>query len=516
MSLVAGLNSSTQSLSCVILDLDNEEIVYRDSVNFGEALRDKYGVVNGFMDNGAGWVHSPPLMWVAALDELLKRLAANFDRVGEIQTLAGAGQQHGTVYLNRSARNALKGLDAKLPLVRQLSGIFSRETSPIWRDSSTGEDCQALAEIHGGRMAVAERTGSVPTRRFSGPQIHKFARTESPAYQATSDIGLVSSFMASLLIGELAPIDHGDGAGMNLMDIQRMQWLDDAFGPGEASKELLEKLPGQPVPSMTVIGNISPYYTARYEFSADCKVLAFSGDNPDSLLGMGVYEPGSMVMSFGTSDTNFCMIPQAAHDPNGFANVFGAVTGGYMALSCFANAALTREAIRDRFKLDWDEFEKILRDTTAGNDDRLMIPFLAPEITPATDRPREEYFDGLSADDREGCVRGVVEGQFLNMFHHSAWMGERPTAIRATGKASENRAILQVCADVFNATVHEFEVTDSVSLGAAFRAANATDSQWSWLRLTDTFCRTTGQPVMPTGAAAYEVLKQKFAERIIE
>jgi xylulokinase len=45
--------------------------------------------------------------------------------------------------------------------------------------------------------------------------------------------------------------------------------------------------------------------------------------------------------------------------------------------------------------------------------------------------------------------------------------------IHATGGAAANREILQVMADVFAADVYQFEVSNSASLGAALRAAEA-------------------------------------------
>ena len=67
-------------------------------------------------------------------------------------------------------------------------------------------------------------TGSTTFERFTGPQIRKFYKTQPDAYAHTAHVMLVSSFMASLIAGTVAPIDHGDGAGMNLMDIQRRAW----------------------------------------------------------------------------------------------------------------------------------------------------------------------------------------------------------------------------------------------------------------------------------------------------
>ena len=36
----------------------------------------------------------------------------------------------------------------------------------------------------------------------------------------------MSSFAASLFIGDYAPIDDGDGSGMNLLDVRQRDWSD--------------------------------------------------------------------------------------------------------------------------------------------------------------------------------------------------------------------------------------------------------------------------------------------------
>ena len=88
-------------------------------------------------------------------------------------------------------------------------------------DSSTAKECAEIRKKLGGIKFTASRTGSDTFERFTGPQIRKFYKTEPKAYAKTASIALVSSFMASLLAGKIAPIDFGDGAGMNLMDIRR-------------------------------------------------------------------------------------------------------------------------------------------------------------------------------------------------------------------------------------------------------------------------------------------------------
>ena len=55
--------------------------------------------------------------------------------------------------------------------------------------------------------SLAGYTGSRDYTRFTGPQIRKFFETEPAAYADTARIHLVSSFLASRLIGSHAPLE---------------------------------------------------------------------------------------------------------------------------------------------------------------------------------------------------------------------------------------------------------------------------------------------------------------------
>lgn len=52
------------------------------------------------------------------------------------------------------------------------------------------------------------------------------------------------------------------------------------------------------------------------------------------------------------------------------------------------------------------------------------------------------------------------------------WLLESTTKIVVTGGASNNRALLQVLSDVFNAETLIQETPDAAALGAAYRAAH--------------------------------------------
>lgn len=470
MTLAMGLDSSTQSLSAVIIDLEAREVVIHHAVDFDERLGDKYGVENGVLPNDDPRLkHSPPQLWLDALDLLFADLKRQGAPLSGVLAIAGSGQQHGSVYLNAAGVARLSSLDAGRGLAEQFAGCFSRPTSPIWMDASTTAECREMTEALGGPDAVARLTGSCCFERFTGPQIRRFWKLEPDRYRETARIHLVSSFMASVLAGREAPLDPGDGAGMNLMDIRTKDWAPRALEA--AAPDLKEKLPPLTA-SDRVVGPSAPYFTAKYGLSPTCQACVWSGDNPNSLVGVGLVKPGRVCISLGTSDTYFGTMADARVDPAGEGHCFGSPTGGYMSLICFKNGSLARERVRDAYGLDWAGFSAALRATPVGNLGRLMLPYFDTEIVPNVLTPHVWRFGVEEADGPANC-RAVVEAQQLSMRLHSRWLGIDPTTIYATGGASANREILTVMANVHGAEVYQFEVENSAAVGAALRAAHA-------------------------------------------
>ncbi|MGB0416221.1 MAG: xylulokinase [Coraliomargarita sp.] len=466
-----GIDSSTQSCSAIIIDTEAGKIIAESSVNFGERLP-QYRAPNGFIPDGPdGEVHSDPRMWLDALELLLEELGAHCD-LSKVAAISGAGQQHGSVYLNDKWSSVVTALSPAQSLSLQIGECLSRTTSPIWMDSSTADECQEIAAAVGGDDVVCAKSGSIAIERFTGPQIRRFFKQDEAAYAATQRIHLVSSFLCSVLCGADAPIDTGDGAGMNLLNISTWDW--DADLLEATAPSLGEKLPNA-VAGATVAGEISDYFVEKFGFKAGTPITVFTGDNPSSLVGMGASQPGKLVISLGTSDTFFAAMPESVADPNGFGHVFGNPTGGSMSLQCFVNGSLAREKVKDQFAYDWEQFTAAFDRTPSGNAGSIMVPFFRPEISPRVEL-KAPLLKGSSAfinwEDADAAMRAVVEGQAINIKLRSEWMQLQPEVIYLTGGASKNQAIAQVIADVFQAKVQRLAVSGSVALGAAMRAAN--------------------------------------------
>lgn len=516
-SLFVGLDSSTQGLKATLIDSELN-VVYENAVNFDMDLPEfkTEGGTHHHLDGLT--VTAPPLMWVAALDLLFERMKADNCPPEKVVAISGSGQQHGSVWLKKGARDCLRNLDSSKSLREQLTEAFSLTDSPIWMDSSTGKQCEQREKALGGAQAVADLTGSRAYERFTGNQIAKIFQTQPEVYEATEQIALVSSFMASLLIGDYAPIDAGDGAGMNLMDLRSKKWAAvalDCTAPG-----LEEKL-GAIVQSHVVIGKLHAFYVEKFGFRNDCLVVAFSGDNPNSLAGLRLQHPGDIAISLGTSDTVFgSLADPAPSESEGHIFVNPIDPNAYMALVCYKNGSLTREYVRDKFTDgSWEAFNEALRETAPGNNGNIGFYIKEPEITPTILKTGIFRFDRNDSHVKSfppaSDVRAVVEGQFFSMRLHGANIGLKPVSVLATGGASSNEDITRVMSNVLGVPVYVGEQPNSASLGAAYRALHGWKCEMSgrFVPFAEVLAgappfKKAGEPDMKAYAAYTEILKR--------
>lgn len=471
-----GLDSSTQGLKVSAVD-ENLNTILTTAVNFDKDLP-AFKTKGGVHDHGNAVVTTPTLMLPTALEVVMDTLKSSDFPFERVVAISGSGQQHGSVYWAKGARDTLRGLKADAPLAHQLRDAFSTPNSPIWMDSSTTKQCRQLEEAVGGAQAMADLTGSRAYERFTGNQILKIAQTSPKVFEGTERVSLISSAMCSLLLGDYAPIDNSDGAGMNLMDLRNQVWSDKITTA--ISPALKGMLGPQPVPGHTIVGNISQFFRDKYKFTPECRVVVWSGDNPNSLAGLGLRNPGDVGVSLGTSDTIFSIMDSADSKPGleGHFFVNPVDPGSHMAMLCYKNGSLVREAVaKDVAAGSFDDFAKLIQSTQPGNGGNIGFFVHQPEIIPFIPVTGVRRFNAqgepVAAFAPEVEARAVVEGQMLSMRLHKEKMGLKPKTIICTGGASQNPAITKILSDVFGVPVRAASQPDSASLGAAFRALHA-------------------------------------------
>jgi len=90
-------------------------------------------------------------------------------------------------------------------------------------------------------FCASSLAGSRSIERYTGPQIRKMYETQEFTYHATERVSLISSFMASLLVGAYVAIDHSDAAGMTLMNLHDRTWSPEALNVSAAHSHLLNR-----------------------------------------------------------------------------------------------------------------------------------------------------------------------------------------------------------------------------------------------------------------------------------
>ncbi|XP_046459350.1 xylulose kinase-like isoform X2 [Daphnia pulex] len=424
-----GLDFSTQQLKAVVVD-EKLKVLHEAAVNFDRNLPE-YRTSGGVKKNGST-ITAPTVMWVKALDLLMDQLKITGLDFQDISAISGAGQQHGSVYWRKGAEKVLSTLDPTKFMFLQLANCFSVQDSPVWMDSSTQSYCETMEKKLGGPQKLADLTGSRAYERFTGHQIAKVLTEKAELY----------------------------------------------FNTEMCAPDLKEKL-DKPVVAHTCLGPISSYFVERYSFDPSCQVVAFTGDNPASLAGMCL-EAGDIAISLGTSDTVFLWLsgkPTPSLEGHVFCNPVD--PDAYMALLCFKNGSLTRERIRNVYaNRSWDQFDALLACTPPGNHGYVGMFFDEKEITPKI----QGTFRFNASDQRINAfeepateVRALVEGQLLAKRVHAERLGfstGESCRVFVTGGASNNKSILQVLSDVFNAHVYTQDTANSTCLGSAYRAAH--------------------------------------------
>ncbi|KAF2034543.1 actin-like ATPase domain-containing protein [Setomelanomma holmii] len=514
-----GFDLSTQQLKGIVVGSDLK-LIHEAKVDF-DADFAKYGIHKGVLTNPAeGEVFAPVALFLEAIDLVLQRLQGQGADFSRVHGISGAGMQHGTVFWSKDAEHLLASLDAGKTLVEQLEsrakgkrkGAFSHPFSPNWQDASTQKQCEGFDAALGNPKNLAEATGSSAHHRFSGPQIQRFQEKYPEAYAATARISLVSSFLASIFLGKVAPIDISDVCGANLWDIKNGRWHDDllalAAGGKSGVADLKTKLGDVLQDGGASFGTISPYFTKRYGFPSTAQVIAFTGDNPSTILALPIHASDAIV-SLGTS-TTFLMStnqykPDAAYH---FLN-HPTTPGYYMFMLCYKNGGLAREHIRDAINVDstnttdaksWDTFNKIALDTPPLGQSSLTDPmrlglfFPRPEIVPNVKAGTWRYTytpssNTLSPADEStwptpsSDARAILESQFLSLrlrsqsLVHSpkgSSLPSQPRRIYMVGGGAVNPAIAELAGQVLGGSdgVYKLEIGgNACALGSAYKAA---------------------------------------------
>ena len=415
MTLVAGIDSSTQSCKVVLVDAADGQIVAQASAPHPD------GTEVG------------PSSWWDALQQagsgLLDRAAA----------VAVGGQQHGMV-----------ALDDQGAVVRP---------ALLWNDLRSAPQAAEVTERLGGPRACAAAIGSVPTGSFTVTKLRWMSEHEPDNAARTAAVLLPHDYLTYLLGGRaVMTTDHGDASGTGYYSPVDRTWRPDLAAWALRRAEP-PALPAIAEPS-AVVGRAA----------SGAAVAAGTGDNMAAAFGLGI-GPGDVVVSIGTSGTAFCVSATPSADPTGGVSGFADAAGAYLPLSCTINAARILTVTAELLGVDLDSLGELALSAPAGANGTVLLPYLDGERTP--NRPNASgVLRGLtSGTTRADLARAAVEGLLCSLADAIDALGVVPGRMIVIGGAARNRAVRQLAPAVWGIDVDFAEPGEYVALGAARQAA---------------------------------------------
>ena len=524
--LALGLDSSTQSLSAVVIDIDTAEKCFEHSLDYRADTRlNGFGIGEDYIlpPREEGEAEQPPLMYLASLDAMFTDMREAGVALENIVAINTSGQQHGHVYLNRNAANILSKLQKPesnaSELKTLLSDVFSYPTAPIWMTANTGTQTNHVRETVGGTAEMINLSGSDAPLRFTGTVMRRVGEQFPEHYAATAKVQLISSFIPAVLTGNAnAPIDYGNACGMSLMNYRSKTWdpallaatADGLTGGVEA---LQAKLPALARPD-SIVGNLATYYIEKYGFEERCAVIAGSGDNPQAKVPVA-----GDLLSLGTSFVNMVSTDGDTLDPEGFANaMYDGINRPFM-FGCRTNGAMVWDAVRNNYGLEKEAYapaEAALREAAPGQ----FMTFWQPKMESF---PVSRTFDLIRAAAQPTLSEdytGIIETSLAAVYVYSAVFTKQTQApLFVTGGATDSPEIMRRVAGIWNRPTLPVE-KGGAALGAAVAGVKALHDAANESFDIEAFSAAVlkrGEPIQPhpEDVAAYHG-EGKYLERFRE
>ena len=438
MTLVAGVDSSTQSVKVVIRDADTGAWVREARAPHPE----------GTSVDPAAWWSALQLAFDSDFGGLLDGVSA----------IAVAGQQHGMVVL-----------DEQREVIRP---------ALLWNDTRSAVAAADLVAELGGAKAWADAVGSVPVAAFTVSKIRWLAEHEPENAERVNSLMLPHDYLTWLLAGKPAhaTTDRGDASGTGYWSAATGRYREDLV---ELALGHVPELPRVAAPN-EVVG----------ETASGIKIGPGTGDNMGAAFALDA-GPGDIVVSLGTSGTAFAcsLVPSA--DSSGFVAGFADATGRYLPLVCTLNAARVLTSTAAMLGVDFAGLAALALSAEPGSGGLVLLPYFDGERTPNLPDARGSLHS-ITRDNftPANVARAAIEGMFgglADAVDALVAVGVVPGRVLLVGGAAANPAVAQVAATMFSVPVEVPPSGEYVADGAARQAAwalsgAANPPEWSGLQ----------------------------------
>ena len=451
--LIAGVDSSTQSVKVVIRDAHTGQLVRQGRASHPDGTE------------------VDPAHWLNAINAAFKDAGG----LADVEAISIAGQQHGMV-----------ALDTEGEVIRP---------ALLWNDTRSAKEADDLNREVGGDQEIARKVGSKLVASFTASKVRWMADHEPHNASRVASIALPHDWLSWQLQGgkDLSKLftDRSDASGTGYFDPTTSHYRED-----------IVRLALRHDQELTLPRIVEPAKFGGTTLSG-IPIAAGAGDNAGAALGLQA-QPGDVVVSLGTSGTAFAVSDTPTHDPSGAVAGFADATGRYLPLVCTLNAARILDAACRILGKTHDEVGELALAAHPGAHGLTLLPYFEGERTP--NRPTATgVFAGMNLNNsnQADIARAMVEGMLAGLadaVDALVALGVGVNRILLIGGAAKNPAVPVIASALFGREVLVPPAGEYVADGAAKQAA------WALLGQMPTW--DLGQVSHHTSAATPDVMQR--------
>ena len=422
--LIAGVDSSTQSVKVVIRD-----------ANTGDLLRE------GRAPHPDG-TQIDPAHWKTALDNAIHDAGG----ISDVSAISIAAQQHGMV-----------ALDTNGEVIRP---------AILWNDTRSAQAALDLNREEGGNSEIARKVGSLLVASFTATKLRWMADNEPENAAKTAAIALPHDWLSWQLQGgnDLNTLftDRSDASGTGYFDPTTSHYREDIVRLALRHD------------SEIILPRIIPPKEFGGTSTSGIPIAAGVGDNAGAALGVQA-QPGDVVISLGTSGTAFAVSDTATHDSSGAVAGFADATGRFLPLVCTLNAARILDAATRILGISHNDVGQLAMTSKPGANGLTLLPYFEGERTP--NRPNAKgVFAGMNLknSNQADIARAMIEGMLCGLtdaIDALIALGVSVNRILIIGGAAKNSAIPVIASALIGREVIVPPTGEYVANGAAKQAA---------------------------------------------
>ena len=427
MKLVAGIDTSTQSVKVVVRDADTGELVRQGRASHPEGTE-----IN-------------PSHWWQALNTALDGAGG----IEDVSAISIAGQQHGMV-----------ALDYQGEVIRD---------ALLWNDRRSAAAAVDLIGEIGGEAETARAVGSVLVASFTVTKLRWVADNEPENAARIAAVALPHDWLSWKLSGssDIRDLftDRSDASGTGYFDPTTSSYNMEIFNRAIRNSDIHRKIVLPKIVSPNQFGG---------KTSNGIPIGAGAGDNAAAALGLKAV-PGDVVVSLGTSGTAFAISPIPTRDVHGEVAGFADAAGLFLPLVCTLNAARILDSAAKILNVSLSELGELALAAPAGATGLTMLPYFEGERTP--NRPfAAGTLTGLNIANStpHNYARAMIEGMLCGLADAIESLVREGVDVRRIiliGGAAKNPAVASIASSIFAREILLPPAGEYVANGAARQAA---------------------------------------------